>query len=351
MNITLKNVNKKYNNETAVKNLSLSFDSGRLTAILGPSGCGKTTLLNLIAGVISPTEGEIYFGNKNVTGVPIRERNIGYVFQNYSLYPSMTAYENIEFPLTNICCKGMKRREKREFLDNEIYKMAKMLKIEGLLHKRPSELSGGQKQRVAIARALVRKPEILLMDEPFANLDKKLSIEMRQEIREIQQDLAITTIFVTHNQFDANAISDNVVLMNNGVIQQIGTNREIYSSPINLFVADFFGDYDINKLRGQYINNHFVSEDISIPLPEKYHSACTIAFRPEDVIVSTDANYDFVAKVKAAVYQGKSIFYTLKVNNEIIFAHLDKVLQIGEQIFVSINRDNLLCFDSNEKKI
>lgn len=351
MDIVLKNITKNYSQEAVIKNLSLTLEGGKLTSLLGPSGCGKTTLLNLIAGVIPPSNGEIFFGEENVTDVPIQERNIGYVFQSYSLYPNMTVYDNIKFPLTNLKNLGMKRKEKNAYFDSEIHKIASLLKIEDLLKRSSSELSGGQKQRVAIARTLIRKPQILLMDEPFANLDKKLSITMREEIREIQQNLGITTIFVTHNQSDANAISDKIVLMNNGEIQQIGTSEQLYLSPNNLFVADFFGNYDINKINGKYCDGHFISNNASIEIPCQYKNAVTVAFRPEDVILTDKQNSYFTARVKTAIYEGKSLLYSLEAGDETFYAYIDKLLHIGQEVFISVKKEHLLCFDSNEKRI
>jgi len=240
MNIKLENITKRYGRMTVLDGLSLSFSSGQLTALLGPSGCGKTTILNIISGVLQPDQGEVHFGDRCVTDTHMSCRNIGYVFQNYALYPNMTAYGNLKFPLTNMPLIGKSRAEKREYYDEQIRKTAKMLQIEDTLMRYPSELSGGQQQRVALGRAIIRRPDILLMDEPFANLDRRLSIEMRDEVRQLQQQLGLTTIFVTHNQADANAISDQIVLMNAGAVQQSGTPSQLYDRPANLFSADFF---------------------------------------------------------------------------------------------------------------
>ena len=248
MNIRLEKISMSYGKLPVLKDLDLSFADGQLTALLGPSGCGKTTILNIISGVLRPNRGEVYFGDSCVTDVHLSRRNIGYVFQNYALYPNMTAYENLKFPLTNLPMPGRSRAEKAAYYHEAITRMAKLLRIEETLGRYPSELSGGQQQRVALGRAMIRQPDILLMDEPFANLDRKLSVEMREEVRQLQQQTGVTTVFVTHNQADANAISDQIVLLDRGAVQQIGTPSQLYDRPANLFAADFFGEYGVNLL-------------------------------------------------------------------------------------------------------
>ena len=266
MNINLQNISKKYDKENVIENLSLNIPQGKLTALLGPSGCGKTTLLNIIAGLIQPNSGKVYFNDECISSLPMFKRNIGYVFQSYALYPNMTAYNNIKFPLTNNKPKNISRKDFAAQADEKIHNIAKLLRIEEYLQKYPSELSGGQQQRVAIARAIIREPSILLMDEPFANLDNKLSVAMREEIRELQKKLGTTTIFVTHNQTDANAIADNIVVLNEGVIQQQGSPEELYNNPTNLFVADFIGEYGINILEGNVTDNYFCCNEAKIKL-------------------------------------------------------------------------------------
>ncbi len=351
MDITLKNISKFYNKDVcAVRDFTLTFESGKLTSLLGPSGCGKTTVLNIISGIVEPTDGKVFFGDEDLTHTSIRERNIGYVFQNYSLYPNMTVYENIKFPLTNI--KYPKGFDKKAYFDEEIRKAAGLLKIDGLLNRRSNELSGGQKQRVAIARALVRKPKILLMDEPFANLDKKLSVTLREDIRRIQQELGITAVFVTHNQSDANAISDSIVLMNDGEILQRGTGMELYRNPSSLFVADFFGGYDINVFEGFYKEGKFISRGIALDLhEEKDYDIKYLTFRPENVLVAEGKNYDFSATVKSAVYEGDRLLYTLETESNRFLAYLDKSFSVGDKVNLVIGKDRLMFFDSEKKRV
>ena len=244
MKVRVEGLTKRYNDVTAVDNLTAEFESGKLIALLGPSGCGKTTMLNMLSGILPVSEGKIYFDDVDVTDLPPEKREVGLVFQNYALYPHMTVLENICFPLK------IKKVKKKERIEKAI-KYAKMVHIDDYLDRKPKELSGGQQQRVAIARALVKDPKLLLLDEPLSNLDAKLRIEMREEIRRIQKESKVTTFFVTHDQDEASAISDYVLLMKKGVKQQFDNPRVLYNEPHNLFVADFIGIPTINQLHGQ----------------------------------------------------------------------------------------------------
>ena len=254
MKIVLKDLTKRFVDRkdkkkfvTAVKNFNIEIPDGKLIALLGPSGCGKSTTLNLISGLEQPTEGKIYFGDTDVTDFPPEDRGIGMVFQNYALYPHLTVRQNIMFPLENL--KGDKKLDK-ETMNQKVEEAAKLVQLDGLLDRKPAELSGGQQQRVAIARALVKMPSVLLLDEPLSNLDARLRLQTREEIRRIQTETKITTIFVTHDQDEAMSISDYIVVMKDGVIQQIGKPQEVYNNPINLFVAKFLGVPAINVFDG-----------------------------------------------------------------------------------------------------
>lgn len=238
---------KKQEEVTAVRDFDLRIPNGSLIGLLGPSGCGKSTTLHLISGLLKPTEGKIIFGKEDMTDVPAENRGIGLVFQNYALYPHLTVKQNILFPLENR--KGKDRLSKQEMLEKAM-EAAKLVQIDGLMERRPGELSGGQQQRVAIARALVKMPRVLLLDEPLSNLDARLRLQTREEIRRIQQETGITTIFVTHDQEEAMSISDQIVVMKEGVIQQTGRPQEVYDDPANLFVAKFLGNPQINVFQG-----------------------------------------------------------------------------------------------------
>jgi len=241
--------NKKSKDEVvAVNNFNFEIPDGKLIGLLGPSGCGKSTTLYMISGLQKPTAGKIYFGDDDVTEMSTEKRGIGLVFQNYALYPHMTVKENIMFPLENLT--GKDKLTKKERMERA-YETAKLVQIEELMDRKPSELSGGQQQRVAIARALVKMPRVLLLDEPLSNLDARLRLQTREEIRRIQKETGITTVFVTHDQEEAMSISDMIVVMKLGVVQQIGKPQEVYDNPTNLFVSKFLGTPPINVFEGK----------------------------------------------------------------------------------------------------
>ena len=251
MEVILQNLTKKFPSRDrknrrdviAVNDFNFEIPDGKLIGLLGPSGCGKSTTLNLISGLVKPTSGKIFFGKDDVTDLPPEHRGIGLVFQNYALYPHLTVKQNITFPLENL--KGKDKLSKAEMLE-KAFEAAKLVQIEELMDRKPGELSGGQQQRVAIARALVKRPKVLLLDEPLSNLDARLRLQTREEIKRIQRETGITTIFVTHDQEEAMSISDMIVVMKDGVVQQIGKPQEVYDNPVNLFVARFLGTPPIN---------------------------------------------------------------------------------------------------------
>lgn len=259
MKITLKHLTKVFENKkaktkvVAVNDLDVEIPSGKLIGLLGPSGCGKSTTLFMLSGLEQPTSGNIIFGDDDVTTLAPEKRGIGLVFQNYALYPHMTVEQNIMFPLENM-------RVPKDEAKQRAFDAAKLVQIEGLLNRRPSELSGGQQQRVAIARALVKMPSVLLLDEPLSNLDARLRLQTREEIKRIQVETGITTIFVTHDQEEAMSICDSILVMKEGVVQQMGNPQEIYDDPANLFVANFLGTPPINIFRG-VIKDHGVYID------------------------------------------------------------------------------------------
>ena len=248
MRIRLENLTKRYQEVTAVDHLNLEIEDGDLVCLLGPSGCGKSTTLSIIAGLEQATEGAIYFDEENVGGLEAEERDIGMVFQDYALYPHMTVQENIAFPLK---MQGWKKKDRIE----KVKEAAKMLQIEEYLKRKPGKLSGGQQQRVAIARAIVKNPKILLLDEPLSNLDARLRIELRDEIRRVQKQLGITTIFVTHDQEEALSISDKILLMEKGKISQYSSPKEMYMEPQNMFAAKFLGNPPMNFVPGEKVED------------------------------------------------------------------------------------------------
>lgn len=260
--IKIEKLKKVYNNGyEALKSIDLNINEGELICLLGPSGCGKTTILNLLAGLLDPSSGDIKFDGESVINKHPKDRNIGLVFQNYALYPHMTVLENVMFPLT----VGKNKKPKKEAMEIA-KKYMKITSIEELADKKPGEMSGGQQQRVAITRALVQNPKILLLDEPLSNLDARLRLRIREEIRKLVKEIGITTIFVTHDQEEALSISDRIVLMNEGIVQQFDIPQNLYLEPSNLFVAKFMGNPIINTFNLKKNGNILESKDFSIDI-------------------------------------------------------------------------------------
>ncbi len=275
--------NKKEGGEViAVNDFDFEIPDGKLIGLLGPSGCGKSTALNLISGLEPPTSGQILFGEDDVTHLPPENRGVGLVFQNYALYPHLTVEENIMFPLQNL--RGRDKLS-REEMAKRVRQAAELVQIEQLMERKPSEMSGGQQQRVAIARALVKMPRVLLLDEPLSNLDARLRLQTREEIRRIQQETGITTIFVTHDQDEAMSISDMIVVMKTGIVQQIGPPQEVYDEPANLFVAQFLGTPPINVFDGRVSNGQlFIGDEAILATPGVSDQPVVAAIRPEGFI-------------------------------------------------------------------
>ena len=278
------NRNKKLPDVIAVNDFNLEIPDGKLVGLLGPSGCGKSTALNLLCGLQKPTEGKIFFGDDDVTNLPAENRGVGFVFQNYALYPHLTVRQNITFPLENL--KG-KDKLTKEAMNEKALEAAKLVQIDGLMDRKPSELSGGQQQRVAIARALVKMPRVLLMDEPLSNLDARLRLQTREEIRRIQRETKITTIFVTHDQEEAMSISDQIIVMEAGKIQQIGKPQEVYDEPKNLFVAKFLGTPPINVFKAKVEQGKlFIGEEAILGVKGVEDQELIAAIRPEGFVLS-----------------------------------------------------------------
>lgn len=276
--------NKKQSDVIAVNDVNLEIPDGKLVGLLGPSGCGKSTTLNLLSGLLKPTAGKIFFGEDEVTDLPPENRGVGLVFQNYALYPHLTVQQNILFPLQNL--KGKQKLTKEQMLE-KAQEAAKLVQIESLMERKPSELSGGQQQRVAIARALVKMPRILLLDEPLSNLDARLRLQTREEIRRIQQTTGITTVFVTHDQEEAMSISDLIVVMKDGVIHQIGKPQQVYDDPVDLFVAKFLGTPPINVFQGRVTDQMlYIGDEAVLPTPNVKDQEVVAAIRPEGFVLS-----------------------------------------------------------------
>ncbi len=298
------NRNKKIKSEViAVDDMTIEIPDGSLVGLLGPSGCGKSTTLNLLSGLLTPTEGKIFFGEDDVTRLPPENRGVGLVFQNYALYPHLTVLNNILFPLQNL--KGAERLSKEQMLERA-QEAAKLVQIDELLERKPSELSGGQQQRVAIARALVKLPKILLLDEPLSNLDARLRLQTREEIRRIQRKTGITTIFVTHDQEEAMSISDIIVVMRDGAIHQVGKPQEVYDDPIDLFVATFLGTPPIHVFDAEVKDGELrIGGKAVLAVPGVKNQPITAAIRPEGF--ELEGTGAFEAKLSRVEVMGRDV--------------------------------------------
>ena len=310
MKVVLQNLTKKFPGRgkknpqevIAVNDFSFEIPDGELVGLLGPSGCGKSTTLNLLCGLLEPTAGKIFFGDEDVTELPAQNRGVGMVFQNYALYPHLTVLQNILFPLENL--KGAQKLSKEQ-MHQKALEAAKLVQIEALLDRKPGQLSGGQQQRVAIARALVKMPKILLLDEPLSNLDARLRLQTREEIRRIQRATGITTVFVTHDQEEAMSISDRIVVMKDGVIQQIGKPQQVYDKPVNLFVAKFLGTPPINVFDGKVVGGKLYLGDAAVLDVAAADGEVTVGIRPEGFV--PDAQGALACDVTAVEVMGRDI--------------------------------------------
>ena len=311
MKVTLQNLTKKFPSRSrkspgdviAVNDFTFEIPDGKLIGLLGPSGCGKSTTLNLLSGLLTPTSGKIFFGDDDVTDLPPEHRGVGLVFQNYALYPHLTVRQNIMFPLENL--KGKDKLSKAQMQEKAL-EAAKLVQIDGLMDRKPSELSGGQQQRVAIARALVKMPRILLLDEPLSNLDARLRLQTREEIRRIQNSTGITTIFVTHDQEEAMSISDLIVVMKDGLVQQIGKPQEVYDAPVNLFVAKFLGTPPINCFDAAVRDGKlWIGQEAVLDVAGVPDGAVTAAIRPEGFEPTADG--PFTCQLKRVEVMGRDI--------------------------------------------
>ena len=310
MKVILKDLTKKFPGRSrksddviAVNNFNFEIPDGTLVGLLGPSGCGKSTTLNLICGLLKPTSGKIFFGEDDITLLEPENRGVGMVFQNYALYPHLTVKQNIAFPLENF--RGKDKLTKSEIAQRSS-EIAKLVQIDELMERKPSELSGGQQQRVAIARALVKKPRVLLLDEPLSNLDARLRLQTREEIKRIQRETKITTIFVTHDQEEAMSISDMIIVMKSGFVQQIGKPQDVYDSPVNLFVAKFLGTPKINVFDGKVVSGKlYIGDDCVLEVTDVCDKDVYVAVRPEGFIL--DNNGPLTCSLSTVEVMGRDI--------------------------------------------
>lgn len=358
--INISEVTKKYDNNTIIPFLSLNIKNGEFFTLLGPSGCGKTTLLRMIAGFNTIEGGTISFEDKVINDIPAHKRNIGMVFQNYAIFPHLTVQQNVEY--------GLKLRKiKKDEMNKKVEKILKVTKIEEYKDRLPEKLSGGQQQRVALARAIVIHPSVLLMDEPLSNLDAKLRVEMRSAIRDIQKEVGITTVYVTHDQEEALAISDRIAVMKDGIIQQVGKPEDIYTRPSNMFVSTFIGSSNLlkGKIKFEGTTKFVVfSNGYKVEMPNLMdvvndNQEVLVSVRPEEFSLGSDG---IKAKVKTSTFLGKYVNYEILLDESAVLENqpaiefsqdlgsLDKFYNAGDEITLVPNAKKINVFTSDGEK-
>ena len=357
--LKIQDLSKNFGRTEVLKKINLEINEGDFLVLLGPSGCGKSTLLNIIAGLETIDEGTVFIDDYNVSEVEPKDRNIAMVFQSYALYPSMNVKENMVF--------GLKQaKTSKEKIEEQLKKVSNFLHVDELLNRKPSQLSGGQRQRVAIGRALVREPRIFLFDEPLSNLDAKLRVEMRREIKKLHQKLKTTVVYVTHDQTEAMSLGTNIAIMNHGVIQQCDTPKNIYNKPHNIFVADFIGAPSMNLIQGNLINDNFMpkgSSDIKIPL-DKYNfkdsnsarseKLIYLGIRPEHVYIDKN-NSDYFqinAKSELVEYIGHEQIVTFNYSEQQLLGKFSSTIDIDmdKDLKLHIDLNQISLFDKNTKE-
>ena len=343
--VTLKNITKSWGDFTAVNDISLSIHDQEFLVLLGPSGCGKTTTMRMVAGLEEPSRGDIFIGSKRVNDELPKDRDVAMVFQNYGLYPHMSVYENIRYPLK------VRKVPKSEH-EHLVRKTAVKVELGNLLNRRPRELSGGQRQRVALARAIVRAPTVFLMDEPLSNLDAKLRVNMRAELKHLQHELRITTIYVTHDQIEAMTLADRVAVMDNGIISQLDTPERIYNDPENLFVAGFIGSPSMNLLEGSVEEGKFIHSGFSVKAGFGSNQDVTLGIRPEDLELTSAENADCSGRVYSFELTGESTFVTVQLADDRLIIRGPNEYRVGidETVGIRFNPEKCYLFDSESKQ-
>ena len=346
VNIKIENAQKRYGDNIIIENLSLDIKQGEFFTLLGPSGCGKTTLLRMIAGFNSIENGNFYFNEKRINDLDPAKRNIGMVFQNYAIFPHLTVEQNVEFGLKN-------RKISKEEMKTETEKFLKLMQIDEYRDRMPERLSGGQQQRVALARALVIKPDVLLMDEPLSNLDAKLRVEMRTAIKEIQNSIGITTVYVTHDQEEAMAVSDRIAVMKDGEIQHLGQPKDIYQRPANLFVATFIGKTNVlnGNLNGSVLK---VAGKYDVTLnnikDKNIKGNVVISIRPEEFVIDENQTKDRIkAFIDSSVFLGLNTHYFAHLESgekiEIVQeSKIDSIIPKGTEVYLKVKQDKINVF-------
>ena len=336
--VTLKDITKRWNEFVAVKDLSLLIEDQEFLVLLGPSGCGKTTTMRMIAGLEEPSHGEVFIGDRKVNDELPKDRDVAMVFQNYGLYPHLSVYENIRYPLKV-------RKVPKSLHSEKVRQAAEKVQLDHLLERKPRELSGGQRQRVALARAIVRTPTVFLMDEPLSNLDAKLRVTMRAELKHLQHELKITTVYVTHDQIEAMTLADRVAVMDHGIISQLGPPEEIYNDPTNLFVAGFIGSPPMNLMKGKLHDNNFQHPNFSISINREANlEEATLGIRPEDLILCAAQKGVLQGTVYAHELTGESTLTTINVGPDRLTIRGPKEFKINIDEAVGVQFEANKCF-------
>ena len=338
--IRLVNVCKRWGSYVGVDHFNLEIADAEFLVLLGPSGCGKTTTMRMIAGLEEPTSGEIWIGDRMVNGLEPKDRDISMVFQSYGLYPNLTVYENIRFPLR---VRNVPKSEHH----TRVMRAAEMVELGPFLDRRPAALSGGQRQRVALARAIVREPNAFLMDEPLSNLDAKLRVSTRAQIKNLHHTLKTTTIYVTHDQIEAMTLADRVVVMNHGLVQQVGTPTEIYDRPANTFVASFIGSPAMNLIAGQITQGSFHADGMQVPGLAAADGPVTLGFRAEDASVVAEGG-NILAPVYAMELLGDATLVSVRIGESLVAirAHKDFRINIGTPLQIRVPLQAVHLFDA-----
>ncbi len=342
MQVQLKNVTKRFTKVVAVNRLSLNIEKGEFLVLLGPSGCGKTTALRMIAGLETADEGDIHIGERRVNDVLPKYRDVAMVFQSYALYPHMTVAQNIGYPLK---LRGLKASPRRE----AVLKTAKQVHLDDLLDRYPRQLSGGQQQRVALARAIVRRPQVFLMDEPLSNLDAKLRGQMRAELKHLQHEIGVTTIYVTHDQIEAMTLASRVAILKQGVLQQIDTPKNIYDDPANRFVAGFMGSPTMNFLKGRLVEGHFVMPGCRIEkVGQNSRRDVILGVRPEDMQIVTQGRSQLDAVIYSVELTGDQTIVTAKMEDDYVIVRENKEYDgaIDQPVKIRVVESKVYLFDA-----
>lgn len=339
--IELRNLCKRWGNFVGVDNVNLTIADKEFLVLLGPSGCGKTTTMRMIAGLEEVSSGEILVDGEVINGKEPKDRDVAMVFQSYALYPNMNVYENIRFPLKV-------RKIDPNTHEERVMRASAMVELDEFLHRKPAELSGGQRQRVALARAVVREPNAFLMDEPLSNLDAKLRVSTRAQIKNLCHELAVTTIYVTHDQIEAMTLADRVVVMKEGVVQQVGTPTEIYDKPGNAFVASFIGSPAMNLVDGKVVSGVFSADHTTMPNIAAHDGPVTLGFRAEDAVIANDGTGQIQAPIYTLELLGDATMISVRINGVLVSVKADKNFRanIGEMVSIKIDPQFCHLFDA-----